>query len=459
MTLDPSPVHSRVAVAFDAGALVWAPTWTGLDANYPNLVTSYSIDRGRQYELDRTDVGRATVEIADVDGVLDPTNPSSPYVGKIEPLKQVQINRFNPVDGNWYRRFRGWVEEYDYSFHPSQRVNMLTLTLVDIFEILAAIEMQLTDPPSWGIECDKASAGNICWFDGDQIDTRINQILGQANIPDEFSIVFTGNVHLWGYPTSPGESALTAIQEAADAEFPGVANVYTDRYGRLCAHGRYARFHPAEVAASAGDTAWDWHHWHAGDSAAVAAAPGSTAHLRRFAVNRGLAKVINSAVATPVWVRDGSTAKPPTAAQLTGQLEQDLASQGTYGIRSWSAENLLTMESVDGLSDSLVETKRFAEYYVRNYASPRNRVTDIAFRTMCPGQPGATATWNLLSKVDIADQVDVTLASPGGGGLTGEPYFVEGVHETVQPLNADMDDITVTLDLSPQAYFDEDPWA
>ena len=54
----------RFLIAFDDPTLEPDPTWTRIDS-YPHLVTSYTIDRGRQYELDRTDTGRATVQIAD----------------------------------------------------------------------------------------------------------------------------------------------------------------------------------------------------------------------------------------------------------------------------------------------------------------------------------------------------------------------------------------------------------
>jgi hypothetical protein len=72
---------------------------------------------------------------------------------------------------------------------------------------------------------------------------------------------------------------------------------------------------------------------------------------------------------------------------------------------------------------------------------------------MSPAQPHAAATWNLLSLIEIGDQVSLTVGSPGGGGFTDEGFFVEGIHEQVQPLGADYDDVTLTLDLSPQAYF------
>ncbi len=74
-------------------------------------------------------------------------------------------------------------------------------------------------------------------------------------------------------------------------------------------------------------------------------------------------------------------------------------------------------------------------------------------------QTGAAANWLLLSECDIGDRVALTIGSPGGGGITAEQYFIEGVHEEHRPLNDTMDDVTLTLDLSPFAYFEDSPFA
>jgi hypothetical protein len=444
----------RFLVAFGGATLDWNATFTAVDS-YPNLVTSYSIDRGRQLELDRTDTGRATVQIADTDGILDPTNASGPFYGLIEPLLQAAIQRRNPVDGVWYTRFRGWISEMDYAFDPSQRVNRLTVSLVDIFEILSTIEMM---PGDFGVTPPKGSEDQI-FFEDNTVQERIEQILANAlNRPgvdrSDYWVVFSGNVRLHETVVSPGESAMAAIQEAADAEFPGVSNVFTDRYGRLAYHGRLAKFDPVGTWESATPGAWDFRSWKLGDGAAVHADPAGTAHLRRFAFNRGLAHIINQAYATPK--RNGV---PMTDAEALAQIVKDETSIGLRGIRPWSAQELLTKASlVPGHEDDgdLVETKRFAQFYVANYGQPRNRTTDIAVRSILPGVSGATITWGLLSQIDIGDLVKITVGSPGGGGFNDEPYFVEGVHEQVQPLNPQMDDVTLTLDLSPQAYFTGD---
>jgi hypothetical protein len=433
----------RFLIAFNQGTLVAAPTWTRIDST-PNLVTSYQIDRGRQYELDRTDTGRAYVQIADTQGILDPTNPAGPYYGQIRPLLQACIGRQNPVSGVWYTRFRGFIENWDYVFDPNQKVNRLELSLVDLFELVSACEMvadEFGDAPPVG------SAGQV-YFSAEAVDSRITRALLGAQIPAAFYVVFSGNVDVQPVVYSPGESVMTAIQEAADGEFPGVSNVYCDRHGRLCFHGRYAKFDPVGVASGVTPDVWEYHQWHAGDQAAVIANP-PMARINWFAFNRGLAKIINRSLATPK--RDSVLL---TATEMSGQLVSDAASVSTYGIRSWSAQDLITKSGPGGTTD-LAETKKFATYYTTNYKDAHNRVTDIAFRSQRVGAAGAAELWDLTSRVDIADAVTVTVASPGGGGFNADPYFVEGVHENVQPLTTTMDDVTVTLDLSPQSYFDD----
>lgn len=437
-------ITGRVQIAFDDDALVWSPTWTSLDT-VNSLVASYTIDRGRVYELDQTDGGRATVQITDRDGLLDPTNPAGPHYGQIEPLLQCRLRSWNPVLETMQSRFRGWVSDWNYEFDPSQQMNRLTLELTDLFEILGAIDMI---PGHYGTTPPADSSGQV-FYGVQNMDDRIFAILADAGIPSGFYVVFSGNVKLRATVYSPGETPLGAIQEAVDAEFPGVSNAFTDRLGRLAVHGRLAKFDPVGVASGAAPGAWDWHHWQAGDGAAVQADLGSVAQLREFTFTRGVSKIINSALAAPDGIDDDD---------LAGQVVRDATSIGRYGTRSWSAQNLLTVEGLLDGSTDLEETKRFATYYVDNYKTPRNRVDGIGFRTIRPDADGGAITWRLLTEIDISDQLDVTVGSPGGGGFTVDPYFVEGVHETVRPLNPDMDNITLTLDLSPKAYFDTNPF-
>ena len=455
----------RVGVAFDDVTLEPSPTWTYL-TDTDHLVAAYSISRGRQFEFDKTDTGTAMVTVYDQDGVLDPTNSFGPYYTKIEPLLQIKVDLWNPVTSAWSTRFRGFIEDFNYGVDPSQKVTRLEVSCVDLFEILTAIEMQ---PGQFGDTPPAQSADNI-FFDNATVQDRITQVLGNAGIPSAMYVVFTGNVYNAESVYSPSENVLQVIQDAADAEFPTVSNVYCDRSGRVVFHGRLAKFDPTGTADSAGATAWPLNGWDGtgsppdawkvGDGAAVAAAISDTAQIRTFAYNRGLSKVFNSAFCTPNGI----------VKDFPNQLAQDTTSIGTFGIRSWSAENLLiAAPSGDALrspgasiltgNSALDECALYADYIKSNYAEPRNRVTEITFRSLDPSDPRAGAVWSFLCSCDISDVCDVTVTTPGGAGFNLEPFFIEGIREEAKPLNASYADVTTSLDLSPQAYFTAGAWS
>jgi hypothetical protein len=153
------------------------------------LVASYSIDRGRSFELDRTDTGTARVAINDTAGVLDPTNSTGPYYGTIEPLKQMALALQHPLTLAWSTLFRGFIEDFDYDVAPSVYknnlgaavgVNRLNISLADAFLILSKIEMfpdgSFGDTPPAGGEAD-------VFFDNANVDDRMLQVLGNAGWP------------------------------------------------------------------------------------------------------------------------------------------------------------------------------------------------------------------------------------------------------------------------------------
>jgi hypothetical protein len=442
----PPDPDGRFLVAFDAPALEPYPDWTRLD-DIPNLVTSYTIDRGRQNELDRVDAGRATVTIIDTDGILDPTNPDGPYYGKIKPRRQAMLGRRDPVTGDWQIRFRGYIEDLVYEADPSQKLNRLTITLLDLFDVLARAEMQ---PGTCGSPVSFTEVGpEEIYYEIETTSNRIDHILADFGVPTPFQSVLVTDSSVWRVIYSAGESALSALQEAADAELPGT-NVYCDRRGRFCFHGRNAKFHPDDTAAAAGGL-WDFQQWKAGDGAAVTASPSDTSQLRAFGFSREHSKIINSAVVTTVPERDPDSDDPDhvNRAHIT-----DTASINEFGVCSWSAENLLTSDDLDG-----TQVNRIANYFVSNYAQPKDRIQAIEFRSLRPDDTRAAANWQLLTQVDIGDAIEVTVGLPGGGGFTSAGYFIEGIHEQARPLVPDYDDVTVSLDLSPRAYYDTDPWA
>jgi len=59
--------------------------------------------------------------------------------------------------------------------------------------------------------------------------------------------------------------------------------------------------------------------------------------------------------------------------------------------------------------------------------------------------------------VEISDTVFLKTWHPGGGGF-GSNFFVEGIHYEVSPMRADMHDVTLTLDVSPDSFFSSNPF-
>ncbi len=438
-------------------------------------ISSIEIERGRSFELDRVDVGRATITAHDLDGTLDPTNPTSPFWNivedhtRLQPLKQARISMWNPITHAWHTRYRGFVEAWSYEYDPSQRFQTMTITLVDLFEIVQTVEMF---PGFFGHTCPPEHAGNVFFEDtatsppGHGMQVRVYAILkpggygtpatlGGCGIPDAFFVVFSGNVELHESTYSPATSAMDAIQEAVDAEFPGVGNIYCDRNGVLQVHGRFARFDPVGTAAAT--AGWDFNDWAAGDGAVVGTGPTTHAHIRAFGISRDLGKVINQATASPISALDGAAYETKVLAQTV----ENTTSKGHYGIRPWSVSNLATKLGVtDGNIDDWDETKLFGQYYVDNYHAPEDRVTSITFRSSALDAIGTAANWDFLCRCDLNDRVYVSIGAAGGGGYLDEPYFIEGIHETIVPMGPDaFDNVTLTLDLSPAAYFVDSPFA
>lgn len=439
------------SIAFDDPMLDPDPVWTRLDGT-SGLVASFTIQRGRRDELQKTGTGTATVTLNDTEGLFEPTYSGSPYFDKIDG-KQAGLALWNPVDEEWHVVFRGFVDAYDYEVDPSGLVTRMQVELVDALDYLAGAELSLDTagdtPPS------DLDGGDI-FYQNAEVDTRIMALLDDAGWPLALRTIFSGNVEVKSVVYPPGSTALAAISDAADAEWPGVANVYASKLGKVTFHGRHARFDPEGVAAGAGD-AWDFHRWKAG-TGEFTSIDTDYAQIRRLSFSRQRKSIINAAMALP----DRWLEPPLTAAQIMGQIVSDATSITKYGVHSWSAENLLTQRQLgtvlSATNNDLTETKKFADYYLANYKTPRSRITGLGFRSILPDDPRGPATWALLTGVEISDVVELGTIHPGGGGFEDEPFFVEGISYDVQPLNGDYADVTLSLDVSPQAYYDVDPF-
>lgn len=444
----------RIGIAFDDTTFEPDPTWTYITALDSAKAAAYTLDKGKQTEDDQVNTTKVVVNVFDRDGVLDPTNSSGPYYGLIEPLLQLQVELWDPCAGEWQSRFRGFIEEWAYVPYPGSYVDpagvvegysSIEISCVGIMEPLSSIQLQLG---AFGDTPPTSSVGFV-FFDNATFQDRITQVWGNAGIDDFWLVAFTGNVEMAESPYSPSDNVMSVIQDAVDAELPSVANAYEDRFGRLACHGRLAEFDPEGTAAGASPGAWDFHTWKCGDGFHVALSPDDTAHLRSFAFSRGISSIRNSAYCTPVGI---------AAADKDGQLSTDPTSIGKYGIRSWSKENLYISAGLLTGKTAAEETKLMADFIVANFKDPKNRVTDLGFKSMHPDDPRAAATWALLSQWDVSDSMEVTITLPGRAAdspnFNLEPFFIQGGQEKVTPLDPEFALVELTLDITPRPLDD-----
>ncbi len=419
-----------VSVAPTSTIFTVVPVWTRLDSN-PNVrVAEVQIRRGRQSEFEKTDTGECTVGFNDRTGVVDPTLVdwiSRPFAFAVR----------NPVTDAWHPRFRGAVDEHRYNLHASEIKGDVVIEAVDAMDYFANFELA---PGLAGDTPPAQSTGYVFYEDtlvtGPQI--RINQALADASWPSGLSSIFTGNVNLLETVYSPGDSILSVIRDAADAEFPGVGNLFIDKYGVVSFHGRNARFDPVATAATA--THWDFNQWNVGTGGVQITWP--------FACTRSRRMIRNAAMCYPQNMAQASRAN---------QVVTKATSIAAHGVRSWSAENLITKDGITTGKTGAQECLAFAQYIIDNYAASKTRLDQISFKALRPEDVRGAALWAFLCKVDISDQVTVTRAHPGGGGFVAEVSFVEGISETWRPFVKDLDTgypfVEMTLDLSPATYW------
>lgn len=419
------------------------PSWTRIDTQV--RCSRIEIRRGRQNEFERTDAGSATVVFNDPAGLLDPSDPGLGYID----ARPLGIAIRDPVADEWFPLFRGGIEDWTYDLKGSQVSGQVTLQAIDGLAYLAGFEMAPglagdTENEFGHIIFQETAPGTV------DVNDRIIQALTNAQWPAALSSVFTGNVRLMEGSYSPGESILQVIHDCADAEFPTVANLYVDRFGFVCFHGRMARFDPDSVAASA--THWDFHRWRAGDGTAISSDPTRAQVRPPFFPTRSMSMVRNAALCYP---------KDIDGALIDEQVYTFPGSISAYGYRPWSATDLLLAEGVTTGNTANAEGRLYSQYMVENYADPRTRIDQITFRPLHPSDPRAAATWALITGVDISDAIDVQINHPGGGRVN-EEFYVEGITYTIRPLHLDLDTgypyVELTLDLSPVAYWLTSPF-
>jgi hypothetical protein len=239
-----------ISLAPDDTALTATPTWERIDDDYN--VQSWSVHRGRANEMSKTGTGTATIQLVDRTGDFDPTNN--------RPLLRPPHHR--GTDGAWCRR-RSNYRTRDHTWSTPFRGLHLSIQWVPYrteqhANVTIGWSTGWRSWPRWrwpGRQFGHAVIdGNIVYNEDaglDAVKTRIGKVLDEVGWPGALRSIFTGNVSLQKTTYAPRSTALSVIEDAADAEFPTLANVYIGgphNPGYVVFHGRYARFNPDDVA-------------------------------------------------------------------------------------------------------------------------------------------------------------------------------------------------------------------
>lgn len=414
-----------IAVAYGEDALAETPTWTRLDTTTGVAVQSWSSHRGRAYLSDRTDAGTASIGFSDQVGALDPTNPDGPF-WPMDPNAPAAIALQHAVTSAWTTVYRGQSQDTPLVLWDGARRNTGSLPLVDLFSLLANAELPLD------------ADGNTTLAATD-VQTRITGLLTAYGLASGAMNIFSGNVDLQRTVYPAGTKYLAALQDCADAEFPGVGNLFVGKDGVVNFRGRLARFSPGSYGANT---------YNVGDATA-AAAHSSWAVISGLKVGRDISKVINNALFSPKGIG---------TADLAGQLVSDGGSMTKYGSRSLSGQDLIIARDNLIGANANDACKAFGQFYVDNFKEVETRVSQAVFRFIHPSHPNATAQWNLLCGVEIGDVIVVNTTHLASGGFDGITYFVEGISYDAQLGARGIWDLTMTLDLSPETLYASNPW-
>ena len=231
----------RLLIALSDGPLVADPTWTRLD-DTDGLVAGLDLTSGRQTLLAQTDTGTGTAYLNDQAGLFDMGGIYYDIVGR-----QILFQLYDPVADAWEPQFRGWVDDVTYDIDGSavdaagDPINAwIQLECVDVFDLLNGYGLT---PGLDGMSVEGGTRGttpagseDTIYYYGTSgtVDDRIIEVLANVGIAPTRSIVASGNVRLLAAQYDPGESALTVIRDAADADIPFIANCYVNRSGQFC---------------------------------------------------------------------------------------------------------------------------------------------------------------------------------------------------------------------------------
>jgi hypothetical protein len=172
-----------------------------------NIALRVSIRRGRNRILNSFEAGTATVVLEDQNGDWNPQNVSSPYYGKLLPLRKIRIWADYDDGGgvDRYYLYSGYITSYDNTFRLGfDEVSSVTLQCVDAFRLFQNVNITTVAGTSAG-----QTSG-----------VRIDKLLDLASYPTSQRLIDTGDSTVQADPGT-ARTLLQACQTIEQTELGG----------------------------------------------------------------------------------------------------------------------------------------------------------------------------------------------------------------------------------------------
>ncbi len=172
-----------------------------------NIALRVSIRRGRNRILNSFEAGTATVVLEDQNGDWNPQNTSSPYYGKLLPLRKIRVWADYDDGGgvDRYYLYSGYITSYDNTFRLGfDEVSSVTLQCVDAFRLFQNVNIT-------------SVAGTSA---GQTSGVRIDKLLDLASYPTSQRLIDTGDSTVQADPGT-ARTLLGACQTVEQTELGG----------------------------------------------------------------------------------------------------------------------------------------------------------------------------------------------------------------------------------------------
>jgi hypothetical protein len=354
------------------------PLGTGILADAPgdvvdvsDIALQVSIRRGRNRILNRFEAGLATVVLEDNNGDWSPQNLSSPYAGKLLPLRKIRIYADYDDGGGTdrYYLYSGYITAYNSTYGLGiDETSRVTLQCVDGFRLLNNIGIS-TVP---GTSSPQLSGA------------RVNALLDVVSWPSSQRDIDAGTSTLIADPGTSDRDLLSALQLVEVSEFGGF---FIDAEGN-------ATFLSRETVSEKAD-----------ETPTVFADDGSGITYNQIEFANDDTLLVNDVTVTRL--------------NGTPQNVFDQPSIDTFFLHSGQRQGILVQTDAEALDQA------------RTLLVARKNTTD-RIDSMTINLLDSSAPTKIVAglALEIFDLVNVTKTVPGGSTITKE-LFVQGVQHDI----------------------------